>query len=142
MDPLISTADLAEFRDLAEAQMLDTCTVTRVDPDAPAPQMDPDTLEYPAPARIEIYSGKCRIQIKSAVAASTDSDAGERQSTTQEREWQGPIVGTEGIAVTDVIHMDTVASDAALVGREFTVVALHQKSQATARRLRVVEATS
>ena len=141
MDPLISAADLAEFRAMAEANMVDTCTVTWIDPDAGPGEMDPDTLQYPPAVPITVYTGKCRIQIKSAVASSANTDAGERQSTTQEFEWQGPITGTDGIPVNAVIHMDTAAYDPALEGREFTVVARHEKSQATARRLRVIEVT-
>lgn len=128
--------------------MTDTCTITREDPDAPEPVMDPETLEYPDPARIVVYGpglaphfGKCRVQIKSAVATSSSTNAGFREGTVQEFEWQGPVVGTEEIAVNDVIHMDTSKHDAALVGREFTVKARHEKSHATMRRLRVIEGT-
>lgn len=131
---------LPEFRRQTESLMLDLCTITRPDPDAPAPQMDPETGQYPEPERITVYEGKCRIQIKSS--AVSDVNAGERPGTTQEIEWQGPVVGTESIAVDDVVVMTSVAMDSALEGRTFTVAGRHEKSQATARRLRLIEVTS
>lgn len=121
--------------------MTDTCTITRVDPEAPEPVPDPDTLVIPPKARIPVYSGKCRIQIKSIIASSSDSDAGERQATTQEFELQLPIDGTADVAITDVAEVTTATFDDSLVGRKFTVVARHEKSQATSRRLRVIEGT-
>jgi hypothetical protein len=142
MNPLISAADLAEFRAMAEGNMQDACTITRVDPEASASEMDPDTLEYPPAARITVYSGKCRVQIKSVIASSSGSDAGERQATTQEFEVQLPVAGTGGVAITDVVHIDTAMFDSSLEGREFTVVARHEKTHATARRLRVIEGTA
>lgn len=137
----IITQTVADGRALIESLMTDTCTITRVDPDAPAPEMDPDTLEYPDPTRITVYTGKCRIQIKSVIATSTDSDAGERQATTQEFELQLPVDGTGSVSITDVAEMTAAALDDSLVGRKFTIVARHEKSQATARRLRVIEVT-
>ncbi len=134
-------AGLARGRAKAERLMTDACTITRPGAGGPGP-IDPETGQYADPARVTIYTGKCRIQIKSIVASASDSDAGDRQGAVQEVEWQGPVVGTEAIAINDVIHMNSSASDAALVAREFTVTARHEKSQATARRLRVIEGTA
>lgn len=139
MGPLISSDDLAEFRELAECQMVDTCTITRAG--VGAGTFNPTTGQYDgADARITVYSGRCRVQIKSVIASSA-SDAGERQVTAQEFELQLPVVGTELVSVNDVAEMLTASMDASLVGRKFTVAARHEKSQATARRLRVIEVT-
>ena len=132
---------LGIFHDAAESLMTDTCTITRVDPEAPEPVPDPDTLVIPPKARITVYSGKCRVQIKSIIASSSDSDAGERQSTTQEFELQLPVVGTEDVSITDVAEVTAAAFDDSLVGRKFTVVARNEKTHATSRRLRVIEGT-
>lgn len=132
---------LTEGRALIESLMTDTCTVTRVDPDAEQGEMDPDTMQYPDAEPLTVYAGKCRVQIKSVIASSSDADAGDRRGVVQEFELQLPIDGTDDIAVNDVVRMDSAAHDASLVGREFTVAARHEKSQATARRLRVQEVT-
>jgi hypothetical protein len=130
---------LPQLRAQAESNMLDACTVTRVDPDAPAPVMGADG-QYPETARITVYTGKCRIQVRTTAAANVS--AGERIGTTQETEWQGPVTGTEDIAVDDVVLLTSSALDSALEGRTFTVAARHEKSQATARRLNLIEVTS
>ena len=130
---------LSEGRALAESLMTDTCTITREDPEAPEPEPDPDTLVIPPKARITVYSGKCRVQIKSIIATSTESDAGERQSTTQEFELQLPVDGTADVSKNDVAEVITASNDDSLVGRMFTVTARHEKTHATARRLRVIE---
>ncbi len=134
-------AALAPLRTFAARMMVDTCTITRPDPDAPAPVMNED-MTYPPRARITVYTGPCRIQVKSVIASSNAKEAGDRAVTTQEFEWQGPVDGTEDVTVNDVIHMDTAANDASLVDREFTVKARHEKTHATTRRLRVVEGTA
>ena len=125
----------------AEGLMSDACTITRVDPNATPGVPDATTLVIPAPARVTVYAGKCRVQIKSMIASSSDSDAGERQATTQEFELQLPVVGTEGVSITDVVEVSTAVNDSALEGRKFTIVARHEKTHATSRRLRVIEVT-
>jgi hypothetical protein len=138
----IITQTVKDGRALIEALMLETCTITREDPDAEPGEMDPVTGVYPEPARITVYAGKCRMQIKSVVASAKNSDGGERNAIVQQSELQLPIAGTDGVAVNDVAELLTSVNDPALVGRVFTVTALHQKSQATARRLPVVEVTA
>lgn len=136
---------LAEGRVLAEALMTDTCTITRAGAGAGAGAgvgagvgpFNESTGQYDPPPRITVYTGKCRIQIKSAVASSADSSAGDRLGTVQDRELQLPITGTADVSIDDVAEVTAAVSDASLVGRKFTVTERHEKSQATARRLRV-----
>lgn len=130
---------LLEGRALIESLMTDTCTITRAGTGERV--FDEDTMQYTDPARVTVYSGKCRVQVKSVIASSSDASAGDRVATVQEFELQLPVAGTEGIAVHDVAEVTAAAHDASLVGRKFTVVARHEKSQATARRLRVAEVT-
>lgn len=131
---------LSEGRALAESLMTDTCTITRAGTGKGA--WNESTGQYDTPARSMVYTGKCRIQIKSIVASSSESDAGERASIAQEFELQLPIAGTDTVAIHDVAEVTAAAHDDSLVGRKFTVTARHEKSQATARRLRVVEGTA
>lgn len=134
-------AALAEGRAIAESLMTDTCTITRAGTGG-AGAFDTVTGLYATPSRTTIYTGKCRVQVKAVVATSANPDAGERLATNQEHELQLPIEGTDTITVGDVAHLDTAVSDSSLVGRVFTVTARHEKSQATARRLRVTEGTA
>ena len=130
---------LPQLRAEAERNMTDTCTITRAGV-GKGPWNDA-TGQYDTPARVTIYTGKCRVQIKSVVASSSRQDAGERAGIAQELELQLPVVGTEGVAIHDVATVTGASLDASLVGRMFTVTARHEKSQATARRLRVIEVT-
>lgn len=132
---------LPQMRVEAEANMTDECEITRLDPEAAAPEMDPETLEYPEPARVTVYEGKCKIQIKAVTAGGSSSDAGERQSITQESQLHLPVAGTEGVVPTDVAEVTASRFDESLVGRKFTVIGRHEKSHATARRLPVIEGT-
>jgi hypothetical protein len=117
--------------------MVDTCTITREGTGRGPWNEDEGT--YDPPDRVAVYTGKCRVQIESMNVAV--SDAGDRVGVVQQAEWQGPVIGTEGVAVDDVIHMDTAVNDPALEGRDLTVASLHSKSHATSRRLMIREAT-
>lgn len=132
---------MPQFRAEAEANMRDTCTITRPDPEAIRGPMDDETGEYPPLARLTVYSGKCRIQVTSIIANSSTSTAGERTAAIQGSELQLPILDTGAVAINDVAHIDTCELDPDLAGREFTISARHEKSQATSRRLRVIEVT-
>lgn len=111
--------------------MLDTCTVRRVTGRA----VDDDgasTPTYSAP----LYTGACRVQaadpqeLTPAVADGT---------VTVQRYSVHIPVGAYAPAVGDRVVIDAAALDPALVGREYRVVALLHKSQATAYRLGVEE---
>lgn len=133
---------LPKLRDHAESLMLDRCTITRLDPNSEPGEMDPETGQYPESARTEVYAGKCRVQANSVIASASDSNAGERPGTTQELELQIPIVGTETVSVGDVVEVTAAVMDSALQGRVYTITAPHEKSQASARRLRIERVTS
>lgn len=133
---------LARGRARAEHLMTDTCTITRVDSEAERGEMDPVTLKYPAAARKTVYSGPCKIQLSSVGDGASDVDAGDRAGVAQQSELHLPVATSAGVAITDVAVIDTCSHDAALVGRTFTIAALHQKSLATARRLPVTEGTA
>lgn len=138
----VAAQTVMDGRALVEALMTDSCTITRPDPDAVRGEMDLDTMQYPPLDRITVYAGKCRLQIKSVVASSSDSSAGDRLGVVQDFELQIPVDGTKGVAINDVAEIVTAVSDDSLEGRLFTITARHEKSQATARRLRVSEVTA
>ena len=138
-------AELPKMRAAAESLMLDTVLVTRVTGES---TLDPETDERIDPPRVTVYGpdiaphfGKRRVQVASVLAGSTESSSGERAGTVQEATLQLPVTGSEGVAIGHVAEILTCVSDDALVGRFLTVTALHAKSQATARRLRVTEVT-
>ena len=119
--------------------MVDTCTITRAG--AGKGTFNNTTGQYDPPDRIPVYTGKCRIQDKSVIAGSSSSEVGERAVIVQGWELQLPVLDSGDVATNDVSHIDTCVSDPSLGGREFTVSARHGKSQATSRRLRVIEVT-
>jgi hypothetical protein len=138
---------LSRGRAAAESLMLDTCVISR--PGAGEREYDKDKMRYTDPDREVVYGpdlephrGKCRIQIRAVVASITESDAGGRVGSVQQFELQLPVVGTDGVTIDDVVEITSAAHDPSLVGRQFTVKARHEKSQATARRLPVVEGTA
>lgn len=130
---------LTEGRELIESLMQDACTITRAG--TGSGPWNESTGQYDKPARTTVYSGKCRLQVKAVVASSTTESAGDRAGIAQELELQLPVAGTDSVAVRDVAEITSAVSDASLVGRNYTVSARHEKSQATARRLRVITGT-
>lgn len=128
-----------DARVLAESLMVDTCIITR--PGVGEPVFDPATGTYTDPARVTVFTGPCRLQVTSIIANSTNSAAGERENMVQGSEFQLPVGGTDDVTINDVIEITSAAFDPALVGRKFTVIARHQKTHATSRRLRVEEGT-
>jgi predicted GTPase len=132
---------LRALRRLAEDMMIDTCTITRPDPAAPRPEMDPKTLKYPEVDRVVVYQGKCKLQLAGTSDASAVS-AGDVTVVTQQSRLDLPIDTSADVAVDDVAVIDTAPADSALVGRTFTVRKLHQKTFASARRLPVTEGIS
>lgn len=132
------TSTLIELRQMAEENMLDACIITRADPDAPAPEMNPETGQYPEPARIAVYEGKCRMQ---DADSDKDVNAGERRGKVEDQELQLPVLASVDVAVNDVVKVTDCVNDPSLVEREFTIIGRHGKSQATSRRLRMTEVT-
>lgn len=131
---------LAEGRALAESLMTDTCRITKPG-DGPR-VYDPETMQYTDPARVTVYEGKCRVQIRGERSSGAEQEAGGRMVGTQQPELQLPVDGTEDVAPDHIVEMLTAVHDSSLVGRKFTIDGRHEKSQATMRRLRVIEVTS
>jgi hypothetical protein len=128
---------LRQDRQMAEARMTASCTIERVV--GGLGDMDPETLRYGSAGMELIYEGKCRVQDR------RDRDgadgAGERDQRIGGRSLHLPINGSAGVSVRDIVTILANPDDEALTGRVFTIDGRHEKSQATARRLPIVEVT-
>lgn len=126
---------LARGRAMAEAGFSDACTITRDGPmvtdyETGAVTSTPTT----------IYTGRCRLQLRVG-SGGRRTDDGEATTVVLTPELQLPMVGTEAVRHGDRVLITAARDDAALVGRIFVVRDEAPKSQATARRLNVEEAT-
>jgi hypothetical protein len=130
-------AVLLELRQMAEARMTATCLVERIV--GGRGEMDPETLRYAAVNTEIIYEGKCRIQDRRDRDVS--DDAGERDQRLGARSLHLPIEGSADVSVRDIVTIVANPDDEGMTGRVFTIDGRHEKSQATARRLPIVEVT-
>jgi hypothetical protein len=124
---------LAAGRRAAEAGMTDTCTITRR-----TGTTDPVT-GVPSTSDTPLYDGVCRVQ--AARAEAQRQDIGEDHELLLRLEIQLPVAGTEGLQVGDIVTITAAVNDADLTGRVFRIRDLAHKSEATARRVQVIEVT-
>lgn len=125
---------LARGRFAAELGMVDACTIRRVTGVATDQTTGVRTPTYLSP---DPYTGKCRVQ--QALAQAAQHDAGEDFLLLLRLEVQLPMSVT-GLEVNDQVTI-TASRDADLVGRVFLVRDLFHKTDATARRIQVIERT-
>jgi len=125
---------LARGRMAAEAGMVDACTIRR----RAGGTTDPVT-GYPTQPYTTLYAGKCRIQ--QAVAVARPHQVGEDQVLVVRFDLQLPVAGTTGLQVSDEVTVTASLNDADLVGKVFLVWELAHKSEATARRIGIIERT-
>lgn len=123
---------LARGRLAAEAGMVDACTIRRRTGSAVG--VDGSVT----PIYATLYTGKCRVQ--QVTAEPTPADPGEDLRLLVRRTVQLPIAVT-GLQPADEITITASANDADLAGRVFLIHGLHDKSEATARRVNVIERT-
>ncbi|MEV6344132.1 DUF6093 family protein [Actinoplanes sp. NPDC051851] len=129
IDRLVARAQAA-----AERQMRDTCTIRRRTGMSPA---DPVTGKT-TPTYQQLYTGRCRVQ-QSDVQAD-GRNVGEARIMLVRRTVQLPMSVT-GLRPKDEIRIDSSA-DEDLTGRAFVIQDLAGKTDASARRVGVIEATS
>jgi hypothetical protein len=113
--------------------MGDACTIRRRTGDGPA-----GADGSVAPTYATLYDGQCRVQ--QVTAEPTPADEAEDRKLLVRLIVQLPISVT-GLQPSDEITITAAAHDADLVGRVFLVNGLHHKSEATARRVGVIERT-
>lgn len=126
---------LARGRAKAEAGMIDTCTITHRALTGINQQTGEQIVTTEA-----VYSGACRVQQR-VPAGATLTDEGESSKQMLRRELQLPVATSGGISVGDTVTINTCPNDADMAGRVFVVQELAGKTEATARRLGVEEAT-
>jgi hypothetical protein len=124
---------LARGRAAAEALMVDACTIQRKTGESTS-----TTTGAVTPTYSTLYTGKCRIQQRSAEARVEDT--AEQYDRMLRLEVQLPMSVT-GLKVDDRITVTASAHDADLVGRQVWIRHLAHKTHATARRLVAEELT-
>lgn len=126
---------LLRGRTAAELGMQDACTIKRA---SGSGTTDPVT-GYPTQTYTTLYSGKCRVQQQAVISRA--HDVAEDTVWVVRFDLQLPVVGTEGLAVEDQVTITAAVNDADLVGRTFVVTELAHKSEATSRRIGIIERT-
>lgn len=90
------------------------------------------------PTYATLYAGKCRVQ--QVTAEPTPADPGEDRELLVRLTVQLPMSVT-GVQPGDEITVTASAHDPDLPGRVFLVQGLHHKTEATSRRVSVIERT-
>ena len=127
---------LARGRAAAEAGMADACVIRRVTGKTTDEVTGQVTKTYLSP---NPYAGKCRVQQQVAVARG--HDVGEDHVYVVRFELQLPAAQTAGLRVDDEVTITASVNDPDLIGRTFIVIELAHKSEATARRIGMIERT-
>lgn len=125
-------------RAAAEAQMIDTCTVTRVTGETTDPLTGASTPTYSAP----VYADRCKVQ--TFLPQEQNPEAGGVTFTVQRSFIHFPVAKTATgyePSVGDVVTIATSQLDPHMVGRQYRVVAPHFETAGTAYRVAVEETT-
>jgi hypothetical protein len=125
-------AALARGRAAAEALQVDTCVIKRKTGETTSGGVITPTLTT-------LYTGKCRVQIKSEAGAG--QNVGEAYLVVERHEIQLPITVT-GLQEGDSITITASTLDPDLVGRVYVIRDVLRKSHLTSRRVTVTEVTS
>lgn len=127
----VALAAIQRGRVLAEALMLDACTIG----DLGDPATDPDTGVVTTPID-PLYTGPAKVQTWEA--QESNPEAGGAVLTVQRYQVHIPV-GSYAPEIGHVVEITTAALDPNLSGRRYRVVALLHKTLATAYRLGVQE---
>jgi len=115
--------------------MVDTCTITRPDPDAPWVENPETGYEEPPPGD-EVYAGRCKVT--SFQPYESDREAGGATVTTQRYFVHVPVTAGP-FEIGDLVTITSGANEPTTIGRKFRVAGLHEKTWQTAQRLLVDE---
>lgn len=126
-------AQIRYGRKIAEAEMLDTCTITRAGTGQGT--WNDATGQYDPPAGSTVYSGRCKVQTRDVQV--NNPDVAGREAFVVDWTVHLPVVGSEAVQQGDTVTITAAALDSALVGRTFTVDGPHLGTAKTARRLPV-----
>lgn len=125
---------LASAQAFAEEGMVDTCLIRRRTGED---VLDQNTGEV-TPEYLTVYEGKCRVQQTNAQAA--EEDAGEAYLLMVRVELHLPVA-VVGIEPDDEVAI-TTSRDPDLISRPFAVRDLFHKTDASSRRIGLIERTS
>lgn len=136
---LVTLAEIAADRALAEEHMIDTCRIKRYDVNDR--QWNESTLQYSGDAGVVVYEGKFRMQVRSDINSNAvEAVVGEHEWTYRTATAQLPIEGTDEVVSDCVLEWLTCPLDPANVGRFYNLQAdTKAKTQATHRRFRAKE---
>jgi hypothetical protein len=126
---------LARGRTAAELGMVDACTIQRP---SGSGTTNPVT-GVPSQTYTTLYTGKCRVQQQVAIAR--QHDVGEDKVWLVRFDLQLPMATSVGLEVGDRVTITTSVNDPDLTGRVFAVNELAHKTEATSRRIGVIEVT-
>lgn len=126
---------LARGRTAAEIGMADACTIQRA---SGSGTTNPIT-GVGSPSDATLYTGPCRVQQQAAIAR--PHEVGEDKVWLVRFDLQLPMATSAGLAVGDRVTITASVNDPDLVNRVFEVNELAHKSEATARRVGVIEVT-
>lgn len=137
----VLTAGQAAFAGL----LTDTCRITK--PGVGASVFNETTGQYTDPARVVVYEGPCRIQVKADINSNVvETTAGEREWTYLTAQLQLPVTTPTGatgdvddVDVDHVAEILTAPYSASLVGAKFNIQGTYHKSHAVYTRFRVRE---
>lgn len=127
------------------ATATDTCRITK--PGVGAKTFNETTLQNTYPARVVVYEGPCRVQVKVDINSNVvETTAGDREWTYLVAQLQLPVstpAGATGdVADVDVDHICEVLTspnDPTLVGVVYNLQGIYHKSQGVYRRFRARE---
>jgi hypothetical protein len=127
------------------ATATDTCRITK--PGVGATTFNESTGQNTHPARVVVYEGPCRVQVKVDINSNVvETTAGDREATYLVSQLQLGVTTPEGatgdVADVDVDHVCEVLtspSDPTLVGVLYNIQGIYHKSHAVYRRFRVRE---
>lgn len=127
---------LAAGRAAAGRGLNDACTITRKTGETTNPANGVVTPMY-----TQLFAGACRVQAASAnwAGPTTVAEAALRLASF---ELQLPVAGSEGLRIDDRVTITACRNDADLVGRVFTITGASRKSDATTRKLPLLEVLS
>jgi hypothetical protein len=125
---------LARAQAAAELAMVDACTIRRVTGETTDPASGVITPTYLNP---NPYTGKCRVQ--QVMVQSRPHDVGQDYQLLLRLELQLPMSVT-GLRSGDEVTI-TASQDPDLVGRTFHIRDLGHKTDASARRVQMMERT-
>lgn len=134
-----ATSALLRGRAAAAALMVDTCTVTRLNPATTT--TDPETGVV-TKGFTTVYTGPCKIQDATLGGGrGRPTTVGEAEVLLARMQLHLPMTAT-GVATDDIATVTASVSDPDLVGRVFHVRELSAKSWLTARRFEIEWVTS